>query len=105
VATAPVVGGDHHQRVVVQHAPAQREDGVTDQRRAGPRATRYGTPTIVRRFNQLPPQNQNGGFGVPEVTTHLPNFHSAPDSDGGPCDPVQQRFFFRGQYYDYFYNL
>jgi hypothetical protein len=67
--------------------------------------TRYGTPTIVRRFNQLPPPEQNGGFGVPEVSTHLHNFHSAPDSDGGPCDPVQQRFFFRGQYYDYFYNM
>jgi FtsP/CotA-like multicopper oxidase with cupredoxin domain len=42
---------------------------------------------------------------VPEVSTHLHNFHSAPDSDGGPCDPVQQRFFFRGQYYDYFHNM
>lgn len=67
--------------------------------------TRYGTPAIVRRFNQLPPPSENGGFGVPEVSTHLHNFHSAPDSDGGPCDPVQQRFFFRGQFYDYFYNM
>ena len=67
--------------------------------------TRYGTPSLVRRFNALPPEEQNGGFGVPEVTTHLHNFHSAPDSDGGPCDPVQQRFFFRNQYYDYFYNM
>jgi FtsP/CotA-like multicopper oxidase with cupredoxin domain len=67
--------------------------------------TRYGTPALVRRFNNLPPANQNGGFGVPETSTHLHNFHSAPDSDGGPCDPVQQRFFFRGQYYDYFYNM
>ena len=66
---------------------------------------RYGTPAVVRRFNALPPPAQNGGFGVPEVSTHLHNFHSAPDSDGGPCDPVQQRFFFRGQYYDYFYNM
>src|SRR6185436_6250408 len=66
---------------------------------------RYGTPTIVRRHNALPPPAQNGGFGVPEVSTHLHNFHSAPDSDGGPCDPVQQRFFSRGQYYDYFYNM
>src|SRR5574341_1415745 len=36
--------------------------------------TRYGTPIIVRRVNQLPPANQNGGFGVPEVSTHLHNF-------------------------------
>jgi FtsP/CotA-like multicopper oxidase with cupredoxin domain len=60
---------------------------------------------LVRRYNDLPPIQQNGGFGVPEVSTHLHNFHSAPDSDGGPCDPVEQRFFFRGQYYDYFYNM
>jgi FtsP/CotA-like multicopper oxidase with cupredoxin domain len=60
---------------------------------------------LIRRFNDLPPVQQNGGFGVPEVSTHLHNFHSGPDSDGGPCDPVQQRFFFRGQYYDYFHNM
>jgi FtsP/CotA-like multicopper oxidase with cupredoxin domain len=64
-----------------------------------------GTPIVVRRINALPPPKQNGGFGVPEVSTHLHNFHSAPDSDGGPCDPRQQRFFFRGQYYDYYYNM
>jgi FtsP/CotA-like multicopper oxidase with cupredoxin domain len=67
--------------------------------------TRYDSPALVRRINQLPPPEQNGGFGVPEITTHLHNFHSASDSDGGPCNPVQQRFFFRGQYYDYFYNM
>jgi FtsP/CotA-like multicopper oxidase with cupredoxin domain len=66
---------------------------------------RYREATVVRRHNALPPPEQNGGFGVPEVSTHLHNFHSAADSDGGPCDPVQQRFFFRGQYYDYFYNM
>jgi FtsP/CotA-like multicopper oxidase with cupredoxin domain len=60
---------------------------------------------LIRRYNDLPPIQENGGFGVPEVSTHLHNFHSAADSDGGPCDPVQQRFFFRGQYYDYFYNM
>jgi FtsP/CotA-like multicopper oxidase with cupredoxin domain len=66
---------------------------------------RYGAPALVRRYNDLPAPAQNGGFGVPEVSTHLHNLHSAPDSDGGPCDPKQQRFFFRGQYYDYFYNM
>ena len=66
---------------------------------------RYGTPILVRRYNALPAAGQNGGFGVPEVSTHLHNFHSGPDSDGGPCDPRQQRFFFRGQYYDYFYSM
>jgi FtsP/CotA-like multicopper oxidase with cupredoxin domain len=65
----------------------------------------YGRPTIVRRYNELPPPEQNGGFGVPEVSTHFHNFHSGPDSDGGPCDPGQDRFFARGQFYDYFYNM
>jgi FtsP/CotA-like multicopper oxidase with cupredoxin domain len=65
----------------------------------------YLEATLVRRHNALPPPEQNGGFGVPEVSTHLHNFHSAPDSDGGPCDPHQQRFFFRGQFYDYFHNM
>ena len=59
----------------------------------------------MRRINALPPPAQNGGFGVPEVSTHLHNFHSAPDSDGGPCDPRQQRFSYSGQYYDYYYNM
>jgi FtsP/CotA-like multicopper oxidase with cupredoxin domain len=67
--------------------------------------TRYLAPILVRRYNQLPPQAQNGGFGVPEVSTHLHNFHSGPDSDGGPCDPVQARFFRRGQFYDYNYTM
>ena len=61
--------------------------------------TRYQPPWLVRRFNELPPQSQNGGFGVPEMSTHLHNFHSAPESDGAPC-----RWFFRGQYFDYYYT-
>ena len=58
---------------------------------------RYQQPIVIRRFNELPPQNQNGGFGVPEVSTHLHNFHAGSESDGGPC-----RYFFRGQYFDYY---
>jgi FtsP/CotA-like multicopper oxidase with cupredoxin domain len=60
---------------------------------------RYQQPWVVRRFNELPPQAQNGGFGVPEISSHLHNFHSAPESDGGPC-----RWFFRGQYFDYYWT-
>ena len=60
---------------------------------------------VIRRYNALPPAEQNGGFGVPEISTHLHNFHSGPDSDGGPCDPTNQRFFYRGQYYDYFHTM
>ena len=73
------------------------------------------TAILVRRFNNLPDGPPSGGFGRNEVSTHLHNFHSAPDSDGGPCDPslgalsedplTQGRFFFRGQYYDYYYNM
>src|SRR5713226_5469604 len=61
--------------------------------------THYQTPWVIRRFNELPDQSQNGGFGVPEMSTHLHNFHSAPESDGGPC-----RWFFRGQYFDYYFT-
>jgi FtsP/CotA-like multicopper oxidase with cupredoxin domain len=61
--------------------------------------THYQQPWVVRRFNELPPQSQNGGFGVPEMSTHLHNFHNAPESDGGPC-----RWFFRGQYFDYYHT-
>lgn len=75
--------------------------------------TRYGRPALIRRFNEL--ETPADGWGVPEVSTHLHNFHSGPDSDGGPCDPStggfsndpleQGRFFFIGQFYDYFYTM
>ena len=55
----------------------------------------YQEPWLIRRYNELPTQSQNGGFGVPEMSAHLHNFHNAPESDGGPC-----RYFFRGQYFD-----
>jgi len=61
--------------------------------------SRYQQPWVIRRYNELPDQSQNGGFGVPEMSTHLHNFHSAPESDGGPC-----RWFFRGQYFDYYFT-
>ena len=73
------------------------------------------TAILVRRFNNLPTGAPSGGFGKNSVSTHLHNFHSAPDSDGGPCDPsygalsedprTQGRFFFPGQFYDYYYNM
>jgi FtsP/CotA-like multicopper oxidase with cupredoxin domain len=73
------------------------------------------TAMLVRRFNNLPTGTPSGGFGKNQISTHLHNFHSAPDSDGGPCDPrlgalsetpaTQGRFFFPGQYYDYYYNM
>jgi FtsP/CotA-like multicopper oxidase with cupredoxin domain len=65
--------------------------------------SRYGTPIVVRRFNELAPDST--GFGVPETTTHLHNFHTGPDSDGGSCDPVFTRFFSTGKFYDHFYAM
>lgn len=73
------------------------------------------TAILVRRFNNLPTGAPSGGFGKNSISTHFHNFHSAPDSDGGPCDPAfgqlsedprtQGRFFFPGQFYDYYYNM
>src|SRR5713226_4431992 len=55
----------------------------------------YGAPILVRNHNALPPVNQNGGFGIPSVTTHLHNGHTPSESDGFPCD-----FFEIGHFYD-----
>ena len=73
------------------------------------------TAILVRRFNNLPSGAPSGGFGKNSISIHLHNFHSGPDSDGGPCDPLlgelsenpltQGRFFFPGQYYDYYYTM
>jgi FtsP/CotA-like multicopper oxidase with cupredoxin domain len=58
----------------------------------------YGVPILVRNNNNLPPQNQNGGFGIPSVTTHLHNGHTPSESDGFACD-----FFEIGHWYDQHY--
>ena len=73
------------------------------------------TAVLVGRFNNLPTGASSGGLGKNQISLHTHNFHSAPDSDGGPCDPglgalsehpaTQGRFFFPGQYYDYYYNM
>ncbi|HKV39282.1 MAG TPA: multicopper oxidase domain-containing protein [Blastocatellia bacterium] len=55
----------------------------------------YGTPVLVRNHNALPPVTQNGGFGIPSVSTHLHNGHTPSESDGFPCD-----FFEIGHFYD-----
>jgi FtsP/CotA-like multicopper oxidase with cupredoxin domain len=43
---------------------------------------RYGEPIVVRFRNQLP--RDHVGFGIPQVTIHLHNAHTAPASDGFP---------------------
>ena len=58
--------------------------------------SRYGDANLVRNFNHLP--EDNGGFGLPSVSTHLHNGHTPSESDGFPCD-----FFERGHFYDQFY--
>jgi FtsP/CotA-like multicopper oxidase with cupredoxin domain len=73
------------------------------------------TAILLRRFNNLPTGAPSGGYGKNSISIHLHNFHNAPDSDGGPCDPAlgalseyprtQGRFFFPGQYYDYYHNM
>jgi len=57
---------------------------------------RYGEPVLVRNVNELP--DDNGGFGIPSVTTHLHNGHTPSESDGFPCD-----FFEHGHWYDQHY--
>ena len=57
---------------------------------------RYGEPILVRNFNDLP--DDNGGFGLQSVSTHLHNGHTPSESDGFPCD-----FFEQEQYYDQHY--
>ena len=49
---------------------------------------RYGQPIRIRYVNNLPALNEARGFGVPQEITHLHNFHTASESDGGPWDWV-----------------
>jgi FtsP/CotA-like multicopper oxidase with cupredoxin domain len=58
----------------------------------------YGTPQLTRNINALPPASQNGGFGMPSVTTHLHNAHNPSESDGNPCD-----FYGIGNFCDQYY--
>jgi FtsP/CotA-like multicopper oxidase with cupredoxin domain len=64
---------------------------------------RYGTlgspqngSVLLRLRNNLPVNN--GGFGLPSVTSHLHNGHTPLESDGFPCF-----FMERGQFYDHHY--
>ena len=51
---------------------------------------------LLRLRNNLPVNN--GGFGLPSVTTHLHNGHTPLESDGFPCF-----FMERGKFYDHHY--
>jgi len=56
----------------------------------------YGQPILVRNYNDLP--DNNGGYGINKVSTHLHNGHTPSESDGFPCD-----WFRKGQFYDHHY--
>jgi FtsP/CotA-like multicopper oxidase with cupredoxin domain len=56
----------------------------------------YGQPILVRNYNDLP--DNNGGYGINKVSTHLHNGHTPSESDGFPCD-----WFRKGQFYDQHY--
>ncbi|NJL28530.1 MAG: hypothetical protein HC897_11895 [Thermoanaerobaculia bacterium] len=62
---------------------------------------RYGDPIVVRIHNNLPAGFPgNDGFGIPQIATHLHNFHSASESDGGPL-----MFYDTGNYLDHHYTM
>ncbi len=56
----------------------------------------YGQPILVRNFNDLP--TNNGGFGLPSVSTHLHNGHTPSESDGFPCDYFERTFWYDHHY-------
>lgn len=62
---------------------------------------RYGEPILVRNINSLP--DDNGGFGIPEASTHLHNGHTPSESDGFPCDFFPNTQFPNSFYYDQHY--
>jgi FtsP/CotA-like multicopper oxidase with cupredoxin domain len=64
--------------------------------RYGPQGVPQQGSVLLRLRNNLPANN--GGFGLPSVTTHLHNGHTPLESDGFPCF-----FMERGQFYDHHY--
>jgi FtsP/CotA-like multicopper oxidase with cupredoxin domain len=74
------------------------DDGVHASSPGPTYVANYGVPQLTRNRNMLPPVSQNGGFGMPSVTTHLHNAHNPSESDGNPCD-----FFEIGQFCDQYY--
>ncbi|RPJ85265.1 MAG: hypothetical protein EHM13_01620, partial [Acidobacteria bacterium] len=57
---------------------------------------RYGEPVIVRIHNDIP--RDHVGFGVPSISSHLHNAHTASESDGNP-----NNYFDSGEYWDNHY--
>jgi FtsP/CotA-like multicopper oxidase with cupredoxin domain len=59
----------------------------------------YGKPVLLRHTNQLP-KSGYGNWAYPGSITHLHNFHTASESDGGPW-----RYTMPGESTDHHYNL
>jgi len=66
----------------------------------------YGVPVLVRNHNDLPLDPQFGGFGRPEVSTHLHNAHTPSESDGFPGDFFKSsQFLGHPSFYDQHYPM
>lgn len=53
---------------------------------------RYGEASYIRNWNKLPSDlDENGGFGLNKVSTHLHNGHTPSESDGNPLDYYPRR--------------
>lgn len=62
---------------------------------------RYGEPAFVRRYNDLPmTENAELPFGLPYLSMHLHNAHTASESDGYPED-----FTWPGQFWDHHHAM
>lgn len=62
---------------------------------------RYGEPVFIRRYNDLPStESALIPFGLPYISTHLHNAHTASESDGFPMDFVGP-----GEYWDHHHAM
>lgn len=52
---------------------------------------KYGEPSVVRIWNNLPANHT--GFGIPSIITHVHNGHHASESDGFPADYYDTGYF------------
>jgi FtsP/CotA-like multicopper oxidase with cupredoxin domain len=50
---------------------------------------RYGEPVMLRIRNKCDELEKYDGWGIPECSPHLHNFHTAPESDGGPWNWIK----------------
>jgi FtsP/CotA-like multicopper oxidase with cupredoxin domain len=93
----------HRARGAAQLPPRPAGEHDLGLRRQVPGPTidaRYGQPLLLRVANALPSLATHKGFGIPQTVTHLHNFHTASESDGGPWDWVNP-----GAHKDHHYTM